>query len=74
MNRRELPTRAILPQEQNAFQPPVGAPSWVTASLIENTIRVWQPYYPNPLTVEDALGIIQSAHQLVGLLAQGMRK
>ncbi|MBX9787485.1 MAG: hypothetical protein K2Y37_01090 [Pirellulales bacterium] len=44
---------------------PAGAPSWVNAQLINQTIRVWQPYYAEPLTPEDALAIIQSVGRLI---------
>jgi hypothetical protein len=48
---------------------PPGAPAWVTAALIEHTIRVWQPYYANPLTIEDAIDMMQAVGQLVGILS-----
>ena len=48
---------------------PAGAPAWISAELIEETLRVWQPYYANPLTVEDALDIMQAAGQLVEVLS-----
>jgi hypothetical protein len=48
---------------------PSGAPSWVTKELISQTIRVWQPYYCEPLTADDALVIIQSASQLFEVLS-----
>jgi hypothetical protein len=37
---------------------PAGAPHWVTPELIAKTKRVWQRYYPEPLTDEAALGIV----------------
>lgn len=43
----------------------LGAPAWISAELIEETMRVWQPYYADPLTVEDAIGIMQAVGQLV---------
>ena len=49
---------------------PSGAASWVTPELIEQTVRVWQPYYKEPLTPEDALAIIQSASQLYNALSR----
>ncbi len=51
------------------FHVPPGLPAWVTAELIEQTIVVWQPYYANPLTVEDAVDIMQAAGQLLKTLA-----
>jgi hypothetical protein len=50
---------------------PSGAPSWVTLELIEDTIRVWQPYYEQPLTVEDALSILMNFGQLTDVLSEG---
>ncbi|MGD9645989.1 MAG: hypothetical protein AB7U73_09760 [Pirellulales bacterium] len=50
---------------------PTGAPAWVTAELIERTIQVWQPYYPDPLTDDDALAIIQSVGCLIDVLSKG---
>jgi hypothetical protein len=48
---------------------PLGAPAWISAALIEETLRVWQPYYANPLTVEDAIDIMQAVGQLVKVLS-----
>lgn len=55
--------------ENNSTVVPPGAPAWVTATLVEHTLRVWQPYYANPLTVEDAIDIMQAVGQLVTLLS-----
>lgn len=54
-----------------AFQPPSGAPSWISDELIAHTISVWQPYYLAPLTTEDALAIILNVAGLVDVLSQG---
>lgn len=51
--------------KRTATAVPSGAPTWVTAELIEHTIRVWQPYYADPLTPIDALAIIQSVGRLI---------
>lgn len=48
---------------------PANAPAWVSAALIEETLRVWQPYYANPLTVEDAIDMMQAVGQLVEMLS-----
>ncbi|MGO9115167.1 MAG: hypothetical protein ACLP9L_38635 [Thermoguttaceae bacterium] len=47
---------------------PPGAPSWVTPDLIADTIRVFQPKCPVPLTTEDALEMILNAGQLLDVL------
>jgi hypothetical protein len=52
----------------NAIVVPAGTPGWVTEALIELTIRVWQPYYAEPLTIDDALGIMQAAGRLLQVL------
>lgn len=49
----------------NSTTVPPGAPAWVSCELIEETIRVWQPYYAESLTVDDAVAIIQAVQQLL---------
>jgi hypothetical protein len=34
---------------------PAGAPKWVTAELVERTIKIWQRFYATPLTVDEGL-------------------
>ena len=48
---------------------PAAAPAWVTKQLVEQTLRVWQPYYAQPLTIEDAIDIMQAAAGLFKALA-----
>jgi hypothetical protein len=48
-----------------------GLPSWITPELISETIRAWQPYYAQPLTVQDAIGILLSVGNLFAVLAEG---
>lgn len=62
---RRSSTRKAARETACANPVPAGAPSWVDAQLIEQTIRVWQPYYAEPLTPEDALAIIQSVGRLI---------
>lgn len=57
--------------EPEAVRVPEGAPRWVTPELIEQTLRVWQPYYESPLIPEDALEMIMSVGRLVDVLARG---
>ena len=45
-----------------------GAPRWVTAELIIDTIETWRPYYHDRLTKEDALEILLSVAHLIGAL------
>jgi hypothetical protein len=49
---------------------PPGAPRWVTAELIEHTLRVWQPYYAERLTFDDALEMILNVAALGELLRE----
>lgn len=50
---------------------PAGSPDWITAELIEQTIRVWQPYYQAVLTPEEAVTMIQSVGRLYEALSSG---
>jgi hypothetical protein len=43
---------------------PAGTPEWITPELIERTIEVWQPYYEEVLTPEEAVTMIQSVGRL----------
>ena len=45
-----------------------GLPAWISSELIEDTIRVWQPYYEQPLTVDDAIQILLCVDRLVDVL------
>jgi len=47
---------------------PPGSPSWVTKELIAKTIRVWQPYYKEKLTEEDALEMLINVGQVFNAL------
>ena len=44
---------------------PSGAPAWITGELIVRTIDVWQPYYSEPLTADDALLILINVGQVL---------
>ena len=50
---------------------PAGTPDWITVELIENTIRVWQPYYQAILTPEEAVTMILNVGRLYGVLSSG---
>jgi hypothetical protein len=47
---------------------PEGAPPWITAELIADTLETWQPYYSDPLTANDALEILLSVGHLIDAL------
>ena len=42
--------------------------------FLETTIRVWQPHYKEPLTLEDAREIAENASKLMKLLVELDRK
>jgi hypothetical protein len=50
---------------------PAGTPDWITAELIQATIRVWQPYYEAVLTPEEAVTMIQTVGRLYQALSSG---
>lgn len=47
---------------------PAGVPDWITPELVRLTLHVWQRYYSKPLTVDDAVTIIQNAGRLIDAL------
>lgn len=49
---------------------PSGTPAWITPKLVELTQKVWQPYYDEPLTVEDSITILRNAGGLLEALAR----
>ena len=50
------------------FAVPPGAPKWITPEQIEDTLRVWQPYYRQLLTALDALEIMVNVRNLLDLM------
>lgn len=48
---------------------PAGTPDWITVELIEQTIRVWQPYYAELLTAEEAVTMILNVGRLFDVLS-----
>jgi hypothetical protein len=54
-------------KEWFSFVPP-GAPKWITGFEIEDTLRVWQPSYPQLLTPDDALEILVNTRNLLDVL------
>lgn len=70
-----LPVGACLPREGLpgvsvvALMP--NLPKWITPALIEHTLKVWQKYAPQPLSVEDACTMLLSVGRLFAVLARG---
>ena len=50
---------------------PAGAPDWITPELVEATSRVWQPYYKEVLTPEEAVTMISNVGRLYQALSSG---
>lgn len=50
---------------------PAGTPAWITGTLIEQTIQIWQPYYADALTPEDAVHMIAGVGRLLDVLSRG---
>jgi hypothetical protein len=50
---------------------PAGTPDWITAELIELTIRVWQPHYEAVLSPEEAVTMILNVGRLYQALSSG---
>ncbi|WP_437191148.1 hypothetical protein [Planctomicrobium sp. SH527] len=68
--RRDKPPQTSDPNEVRV---PAGAPTWVTPELIQHTLRVWQPFYEHPLTIQDALDMILSTGRIAEALTEADR-
>jgi hypothetical protein len=47
-----------------------GYPPWVTEDLIQATLVVWQPYYDELLTRQDAIDMLLAASRLLSALSR----
>ena len=47
-----------------------GAPPWITAELLADTLETWQPFYAESLTETDALEILLQVGQLVDVVGE----
>jgi hypothetical protein len=68
-------TRRVQPERESergdaAVAVPPGTPEWITPELIRRTLQVWQPYYAQRLTPEDAVTMIRSAGELFAVLSR----
>ena len=43
-------------------------PDWISEELIRKTVEIWQPYYPDQLTRNDAIAIIKNAGSVIDCL------
>lgn len=48
-----------------------GAPDWITPELVEATIRVWQPYYVDVISPEEAVTMLLDVGRLFDALSSG---
>ena len=51
---------------------PAGTPDWITSELIVKTIRVWQQYYVEVITPEEAVTMILNVGRLYDALSSGL--
>jgi len=72
MAARRSPRQGAGKEKAPAVQVPADAPPWVSAELIELTLKTWQPYYRETLTPEDAAYIIMSVGRLFDVLSRGV--
>lgn len=47
---------------------PVGAPDWVTAELVAETLETWEPHYGRRLTDAEAVDILRAVGDLADLM------
>ncbi len=70
MGKRVVQTEAEQQRDAAPVVLPSGTPAWITPELVELTQKVWQPYYDEPLTVEDSITILRNAGGLLEALAR----
>jgi hypothetical protein len=70
MARRNRQPDCQIREDANSIVP-AGSPDWITPELIEATIRVWQPYYEEVLTPEEAVTMILTVGRLFDALSPG---
>ncbi len=71
MARRDRQADCRLPDDAPQSIVPAGAPDWITPELVEATISVWQPYYADVITPEEAVTMIVSVGRLYQALSSG---
>ncbi|MCL6553999.1 MAG: hypothetical protein K6W08_12885 [Firmicutes bacterium] len=69
--RTQGPMGTLLSNLTMLYIVPAGTPDWITAELIEQTIRVWQPHYEAVLTPEEAVTMIHTVGRLYQALSSG---
>ncbi|MBR9804760.1 hypothetical protein GYB59_25040 [bacterium] len=69
MARRNQQSDCLSHDDAGSCIVPAGVPSWITPELIESTIRTWQPYYTEVLTLEEAVTMILGVSRLYQVLS-----
>lgn len=59
---------ADTPRDARAITLPPGTPAWITPKLLQRTMETWQPFYKEPLTLDDAVIILISVGRLFEVL------
>jgi hypothetical protein len=49
---------------------PPGTPEWITLALVHETVRVWQPFYSAPISLDEAVTILRRVGQLFSVLSE----
>ena len=57
------------PRAARADALPPGTPAWITPKLVQSTLETWQPFYKEPLTLDDAVTILISVGRLFEVLS-----
>ena len=70
MRTRQVHSEPADGREDAPIALPPGTPEWITPELIRRTLQVWQPYYAERLTPEDAVTMIRSAGELFAVLSR----
>ncbi len=56
--------------DSRGCDPPPGTPAWISRDLLALTLKVWQPYYKEPLSAQDAVTIVLNVGKLIGVLCR----
>ncbi len=49
---------------------PPGCPAWISTELVRRTVETWQPHYGRPLTINEAIDILQNFGRLIDHLGE----
>lgn len=71
MSRRNQKRDCEAREDAHSSIVPAGAPDWITPELVEATIRVWQPYYADVISPEEAVTMILDVGRLFDALSSG---